>query len=175
MRNRSGLDLLRARWTPLAASVHQSISHQTHHRCMAASVHQSISPSNTSSVYDHCQISSYPSSSIQHPYMYLIKTNSKFIIIIIIIKNIKHLTSYIPHQEVKRTSLIKHPTSLINPARMRTAHPHIRTERTSEHARTALLHDCQIERVLQARMEERVPNAGAALERIPGDANLAGL
>ena len=147
MRNRSGLDLLRARWTPLAASVHQSISHQTHHRCMAASVHQSISPSNTSLVYDHYQISSYPSSSIQH--LYLIKTNSTFIIIIIIIKNIKHLTSYIPHQEVKRTSLIKHPSSLINPAPMRTAHPHIRTERTSEHARTTLTVNGHIELVPQ--------------------------
>jgi len=147
MRNRSGLKLLRARWTPLAASVHQSISHQTHHRCMAASVHQSISPSNTSLVYDHYQISSYPSSSIQHPY--LIKTNSTFIIIIIIIKNIKHLTSYIPHQEVKRTSLIKHPSSLINPAPMRTAHSHIRTERTSEHARTTLTVNGHIELVPQ--------------------------
>jgi len=85
---------------------------------------------------------------------HLIKTNSTSSSSPLRTSNILHPTSYIPHQEVKRTSLIKHPSSLINPApmqscRMATAHPHIRTERTSEHARTTLTVNGHIELVPQ--------------------------
>ena len=77
-------------------------------------------------------------------------------------------------------SLIKHPSSLINPAplqscRMATAHPHVCTEQTSEHARITLTVNERIELVPQVRMQERALKAGAALATFPGDANLAWL
>ena len=58
---------------------------------------------------------------------------------------------------------------------MATAHPHVCTEQTSEHARITLTVNERIELVPQVRMQERALKAGAALATFPGDANLAWL